>query len=54
MNGFRPVKYIADTLRKLIGGATGCASLLPVNIKNKLKFNQQNNSMWAIIPLGVW
>jgi len=32
MNGLRPVKYIAEVLRKLIGGETDYASLLPVNI----------------------
>ncbi|WP_229099019.1 MULTISPECIES: IS66 family transposase [Bacteroides] len=32
MGGLRPVKYIADILRKLIGGETDYASLLPMNI----------------------
>lgn len=32
MNRLRPVKYIADVLRKLIGGETDYASLLLVNI----------------------
>ena len=32
MNGLRPVKYIADVLRKLVAGATNYAALLPINI----------------------
>lgn len=31
MNGLRPVKFIADVLRKLIGGETNYMALLPVN-----------------------
>lgn len=31
MNGLRPVKYIAEVLRKLIGGETDYRALLPVN-----------------------
>ena len=32
MNGLRPVKYIADVLRKLISGDTDYVALLPMNI----------------------
>ena len=32
MNGLRPVKYLANVLRKLIGRETDYTSLLPVNI----------------------
>ncbi|MFK1815316.1 transposase [Bacteroides fragilis] len=32
MNGLRPVKYLANVLRKLIGSETDYTSLLPVNI----------------------
>lgn len=32
MNGLRPVKYIADVLRKLVAGETDYAALLPINI----------------------
>lgn len=32
MNGIRPVKYIADVLRKLISGDTDYMALLPMNI----------------------
>lgn len=32
MNGLRPVKYIADVLRKLVAGETNYAALLPINI----------------------
>ncbi len=32
MNGLRPVKYIADVLRKLISGETDYTALLPMNI----------------------
>lgn len=32
MNGIRPVKYIADVLRKLVAGETDYAALLPINI----------------------
>lgn len=32
MNGLRPVKYIADVLRKLISGDTDYMALLPMNI----------------------
>lgn len=32
MNGLRPVKYIADVLRKLVSGETDYMALLPMNI----------------------
>ena len=32
MNGLRPVKYIADVLRKLISSETDYVALLPMNI----------------------
>lgn len=32
MNGLRPVKYIADVLRKLVSGETDYLVLLPINI----------------------
>lgn len=31
MNAIRPVKYIAEVLRKLVGGQTDYMSLLPIN-----------------------
>ncbi|WP_274972445.1 IS66 family transposase [Bacteroides fluxus] len=51
MNGLRPVKYIADVLRKLISGDTDYMALLLMNIENNLIINQKYNSRWAIIPL---
>lgn len=32
MDGLRPVKYLTNVLRELIGGETDYTSLLPVNI----------------------
>lgn len=32
MDGLRPVKYIADVLRKLVSGETDYMALLPMNI----------------------
>lgn len=53
MNGLRPVKYIADVLRKLVSGKTDYMALLPMNICNNLIINQKYNSMWTTIPLQV-
>lgn len=47
MNELRPVKYIAEVLRKLIFGETDYMALLPMNISNNLIINQKYNSIWA-------
>lgn len=38
MNEFRPVKYIADVLRKLISADMGYVTLLPMNIVKQLNY----------------
>lgn len=59
MNGLRPVKYIADVLRKLVSGETDYMAFLPMNIAKirlllRLRQVWQALRLWETLWLRIW